>query len=264
MKRETTSKIEDILADKTSGSSELLRQINIYFLKNFDRIPDKLRLISSLQQHFHSFQNIQRYLEQLRLTLHNKQSPEKFFTEFRLKSESVYDKIFTNALPYLLNKKSILTISNSTTIFEILNRLRNHHNFLTFICESRPKLEGRILARKLNKEKISAELISEAMSAGYVKKCDCVIIGADAVLRNRSVINKVGSFQLALLCSHFLKPFYVITEKSKFSLKNEFKQSEESTDEIWKDAPKEVALKNFYFEKIPASLISEIITEGSF
>lgn len=99
------------------------------------------------------------------------------------------------------------------------------------------------------------------MSASHVRKCDCVIIGADTVLRNRSVVNKVGSFQLALLCNYFQKPFYVITEKSKFSLKNEFKQIEESTDEIWKDAPKGVAIKNIYFEKIPASLISKIITD---
>jgi translation initiation factor 2B subunit (eIF-2B alpha/beta/delta family) len=53
----------------------------------------------------------------------------------------------------------------------------------------------------------------------------------------------------------------VITEKSKFSLKNEFRQIEESTDEVWKDASKGVAIKNIYFEIIPASLISKIITD---
>ncbi len=261
MNKKTIPKLEDILADKTSGSSELLREINVYFLKNFDRIPNKLKLISSLQQHFRSFQNIQRYLKQLGMIVHSKQLSEKFFTEFRMKSETIYDRIFANSLPYLKNKRSILTISNSKTVFEILRKLRTENCKLLTVSESRPKLEGRILAKKLNKEKISVALITEAMSASYVRKCDCVIIGADTVLRNRSVVNKVGSFQLALLCNYFQKPFYVITEKSKFSLKNEFKQIGESTEEIWKDAPKGVAIKNIYFEKIPASLISKIITD---
>ncbi len=195
------------------------------------------------------------------MIVHSKQLSEKFFTEFHMKSETIYDRIFANSLPYLKNKRSILTISNSKTVFEILRKLRTENCKLLTVSESRPKLEGRILAKKLNKEKISVALITEAMSASYVRKCDCVIIGADTVLRNRSVVNKVGSFQLALLCNYFQKPFYVITEKSKFSLKNEFKQIGESTEEIWKDAPKGVAIKNIYFEKIPASLISKIITD---
>jgi translation initiation factor 2B subunit (eIF-2B alpha/beta/delta family) len=261
LKRETTSKIEEIIADKTSGSSELLRRINIYFLKIFDQIPDKSATITSLQKYFRPFQNIQQYLKQLRMTVHSKRLSEKFFIEFRMKSEIVYDRIFANSLPYLKNKRSILTISNSKTVYEILRRLRTENCKLLTVSESRPKFEGRILAKKLNKEKISVELITEAMSAIYVRNCDCVIIGADAVLRNRSVVNKVGSFQLALLCNYFQKPFYVITEKSKFSLKNEFRQIEESTDEVWKDASKGVAIKNIYFEIIPASLISKIITD---
>lgn len=124
MKRETSSKIEEILANKTSGSSELLRRINIYFLKNFEQIPDKSATIASLQKHFRSFQNIQRYLKQLRMIVHSKQLSEKFFTEFRMKSETIYDRIFANSLPYLKNKRSILTISNSKTVFEILRELK--------------------------------------------------------------------------------------------------------------------------------------------
>ena len=82
-----------------------------------------------------------------------------------MKSETIYDRIFANSLPYLKNKRSILTISNSKTVFEILRRLRTENCKLLTVSESRPKLEGRILAKKLNKEKISVELITEAMSA---------------------------------------------------------------------------------------------------
>lgn len=264
MNKYSFTKLEEILADNTSGSSELLRQINNYFLKYFDELPDKSETIRTLQKHLTPFQNIQQYLKQLQRIIYDNTLTENFFTDFQKNSETIYDRIFSNSLPYLHDKRIILTLSNSKTIYEILKRLNTDRKFKTIICESRPKLEGRVLTKKLKKEKIRVEIITEAMSTSYVKKCDCVVIGADAVLRNKNVVNKVGSFQLAVLCNYFQKPFYVITEKSKFSKKNEFKQSEESTDEIWKVTPKGVVLKNFYFEKIPASLISKIITEGSF
>lgn len=239
----------------------MLNQLNIFLLKNFNQIPDKNKLILTLKQHFCSFQVIQKYLEELSLIINSKESSDNFFSEFLLKSQTIYDRIFSNSLPYLKNKKSILTISNSTTVFEILSRLKYHHKFETIICESRPKLEGRFLARRLIKENIVVKLITEAMTVNYIKKCDCVIIGTDTVLKNKSVLNKIGSSQLALLCANYRKPFYVITEKSKFSQSNSYLLKEESSDEIWKAAPKGVTIKNIYFEKIDASLISKIITE---
>ena len=260
-RRKTSPRLENILADKISGSSELLEQLNIFLLKNLNQIPDKKKLILTLKQHFCSFQIIQKYLEQLSLAINSKQLSDNFFAEFRLKSQTIYDRIFNNALTYLENKKSILTISNSTTVFEILSRLKYHHKFETIICESRPKLEGRILARRLIKVNIGVKLIIEAMTVNYIKECDCVIIGADTVFKNKSVVNKIGSSQLALLCGHFRKPFYVITEKFKFSQKNSYEWKEEFSGEIWKTAPKGIKIKNIYFEKIDASLISKIITD---
>lgn len=261
MNKKAISNLDEILSDKTSGSSELLMMLNIYFLKNFVHISNLSGTIKFLQKHFRSFQNIQNYLKQLQPKIHSKQLSEKFFTEFKMRNETLYDRIFANSLPYLKNKRSILTISNSKTVFEILRRLGTENCKLLTVSESRPKFEGRKLAKKLGKEKISVEVISEAMCARNMEKCDCVLIGADSILKNGNVVNKIGSLQLAILSKYFKKPFFVLTEKSKFSLKNEFDQIEESRDEIWKNAPKGVTIKNIYFETIPASLISKIITD---
>ena len=38
---------------------------------------------------------------------------------------------------------------------------------------------------------------------------DCVIIGADRIAPNGDVVNKVGSYSLAVNCSHHKIPFYV-------------------------------------------------------
>lgn len=281
MKKKVEAELRRILADKTSGSVELLGRINIFFRNNFNEIQNKPQLISLLQRHFQTFQNIQSFLEQLKLRVGSKQLSENYFADFQMMGEISYDRIFTNALPYLQNKKSILTISNSKTVFEILKRLTTRSANtpapprrgrgegarqaddckLITICESRPRLEGRILAKKLTKEKIKVELITEAMAGVHVKECDVVLIGADSVLRNRDVVNKTGSLQLAVLSKYYKKPFYVVVDKSKFSKKNSFTQKEESSEEIWKNHPKKIAVKNFYFEKIPRSLITKIISD---
>lgn len=261
MDKKVDYRLRKIFLDKTSGSTELLKQINIYFLKNYDRVPDKLATISSIRKHFRSFQNIQQYLKQLELRIHSRQLSEKFLTEFKCMSETTFDRIFVNSLPYLKNKRSILTISNSKTVFEILRRLGAESCKLLTVSESRPKFEGRILAKKLLKENYKVRLITESLAAYYLEKCDCVLIGADTVLKNKDVVNKVGSLQLAVLSKHFKKPFYVVTGKSKFGSKNVFTQRKESPDEIWKNRSDKITIDNFYFEVVPARLITKIITD---
>lgn len=261
MEKKVDYRLRKIFLDKTSGSTELLKQINIYFLKNYDKVPDKLATISSIRKHFRSFQNIQQYLKQLELRIQSRQLSEKFFDEFKCMSETTFDRIFANSLTYLENKRSILTISNSKTVFEILRRLRTENCKLVTVSESRPKFEGRILAKKLVKENYKVRLITESLAVCYLKKCDCVLIGADTVLKNKDVVNKVGSLQLAVLSKYFKKPFYVVTNKSKFSSKNVFTQRKESPDEIWKNQSDKITIDNFYFEVIPSRLITKIITD---
>jgi translation initiation factor eIF-2B subunit alpha len=45
---------------------------------------------------------------------------------------------------------------------------------------------------------------------------DCVCIGCEAVLANGGVINKIGTYQIAIIAAHFQKPVYVFSESFKF------------------------------------------------
>lgn len=261
MNKKAQTAYKKIISDKTSGSGDLLIKLNEFCKKYFFDIEHPIEFIEQTQNHFSSFRNIQEYFTQLKAIVHSKQLSEKFFEKYRIKNETAYGRIFTNALPFLRNKKSILTISNSRTVFETIKKLATVNSLKLTICESRPRFEGRILAKKLAMSKIKIELITEAMASAYVRKCDCTLIGADIILKDGSVVNKVGSLQLALLCRHFKKPFYVVAEKSKFSKSKKVIQREELPDEIWKNPPEGIAIKNFYFEKIPGSLITKIFTD---
>lgn len=258
MDKKARSDYKRLITDKTSGSGDLLLKLNEFCKKYFHDIEQPLVFIEQAQKHFSPFQNIQEYLESLKTTIRSKKRLHKFFDEYRLNNKTAYEKIFINALPFLKNKKSILTISNSRTVFEIINKLSAVNTVKLTICESRPKLEGRILAKKFAKRKIKIELITEAMASAFASKCDCALIGADTILKDGSVVNKVGSLQLALLCKHYKKPFYVVAEKSKFRRNQKFIQKKELQDEIWKSPPEGITIKNFYFEKIPGTLITKI------
>jgi len=262
MKKLVERELIEILSDKTSGSEDLLSLLNKFFIKNFSEVDDPLSLIQDLKIQFKSFQKIQDYLCRMSKAIAGGHMSLIFFELYETDTINNYDRIIKKAFPFLKNKIRILTISNSRTVFEILKRLRSTNNRLNVIVsESRPKFEGRILAKKLLKEKIEVKLITEAMLAKYVQCCDCVLIGTDAVLKDNNVVNKVGSLQLAILCKHYDKPFYVVASKSKFSAKKYFQQHEEDTNEIWRNAPKKISINNLYFEIFPKRLITKLITE---
>ena len=172
--------------------------------------------------------------------------------------------IFNKIYPHLKNIKSIITLSRSGTVLEILKLWhKKHKQFEVVICESRPKFEGRLLAEELAEIGIKTLLISDAMMSLFVFKVDAAIIGADSVLKNGNVINKVGSKSLALLCKEYKKPFFVVTTQQKFSNRNIFHHKNENPKEIFDKKMKNLSVKNIYFEEIEKKFITKIITDRS-
>lgn len=45
---------------------------------------------------------------------------------------------------------------------------------------------------------------------------DCVFVGAEAVLENGGIVNRIGTFTAALCAKAYNKPFYVFAESLKF------------------------------------------------
>ena len=55
---------------------------------------------------------------------------------------------------------------------------------------------------------------------------DCVFVGAEAVLENGGIVNRIGTFTIALCAKARGKPFYVFTESLKFLKKFPLQQSD--------------------------------------
>ncbi len=258
------NKLNNILNDKTSGSVEILLKLNSILISNCDNQKSVSYIINSVEYRLNEFQIINAYLNQVKKANNdnNRNKLKIFLNKYVDDISNQNDIIYEKAKKFIKGKNSILTLSNSKTIFEVLKRYRQENNKLKiFICESRPKNEGRILTKSLLKEGIKCELILDAMLPHFIQKADAVIIGADKMLINGNIINKVGSLNAAIICKYYKKPFYVIASKEKRSNQTSFKTNHGDSHEIWNFSHKNLKVNNFYFEEIDKRLITKIITD---
>jgi translation initiation factor eIF-2B subunit delta len=238
-----------------------LNELYKTFQSDNELIKNSILLIGTKLGHFPAVNNYIRKLNAIAYS-NDKVRLMKFFEGFS-ESESVkYENIFNKLYKSIPNSKNIITLSRSGTVLNILKLWqRINKNLIVVVCESRPMLEGRLLANDLLKFDLRVEIITDSVMSLFVSKVDAAIIGADSVLKNGNVINKTGSKALALLCKESKRPFYVVTTQSKFSNKKTFKPKKENPDEIWIKKNKNLKVSNFYFEEIGNKLITKIITE---
>ena len=132
--------------------------------------------------------------------------------------------------------------------------------FEVFNTETRPLLQGRKTAKELAKSGIKVTMVVDSAARDAIKNSDVMIIGADAVLSDGSVINKIGSGLFSQIAHDFKKQVYIAADSWKFSRKN-VKIEERAYGEIWKKAPESVKIKNPAFERIEPKYITGIISE---
>jgi len=256
--------LNKILNDKTSGSTEIVLKLNDYFSQIAEDYEAINSSVKKIELKLSRFAVINNYIRNLKTIIRTKDHKKilSFTKHFKDEIESQYQELFEKAGKYLSDANYILTLSNSATLLEIFKRLKKDNKKLKIvIAESRPKNEGRLFAKALAKHKIKIEFITDAVISLYIPKIDAVVLGADAILKNCNVINKVGSKSAALLCRHYKKPCYVITTKDKFTSKNKFNQTKQNPEEVWNLKERGINVINYYFEEIDRDLITKIITD---
>jgi translation initiation factor 2B subunit (eIF-2B alpha/beta/delta family) len=254
--------IVSLFNNKTEGSSAILNKLNNIVKKEFKDKEYLLFLIKESQKHFDTFSNILNYLQDIRKELSNDEALLKLINYYSEYEKIVQNKIFENGKKYFLNVSKVITISNSFTVFSFLNKLNSlNSNLEVIIAESRPKNEGKVLAKKLIERGIPIEFITDFSTAYFIQKADVAVIGADKVLSNGNIVNKTGSLALAILCSYYNKPLYVITSKSKITDESSYSHEDKDPTELWRYSHKILKVKNYYFEEIEKDLITRIITD---
>ncbi|MFT6896416.1 MAG: ribose 1,5-bisphosphate isomerase [Paraglaciecola sp.] len=172
------------------------------------------------------------------------------------------DKLVTQAVSSLGNFHTIMTLSRSSTLCAVFTKLPQRP--LGFIvCESRPGCEGKILATTLASSEVSVEYIVDAAIGNHIQQADAVVVGADTILADGSVVNKCGTSLLALAAQYYKLPFYVIADSSKcagFFANDRIREDMPATELAAPDSPW-IYPHNFYFDVTDAALVDGYITE---
>jgi len=142
-----------------------------------------------------------------------------------------------------------------------------------FADETRPVLQGaRLTAWELKQEGIPVTLICDSAAGTLFQqgKIQHVLVGADRIVKNGDVANKVGTYPLAVLAQRHGIPFSVAAPSSTFDDKvnsgNEIPIEERSSNEVTKGfgtatAPKGAKVYSPAFDITPRELISYYITD---
>ena len=160
----------------------------------------------------------------------------------------------------------VFTHCHSSTVTHLLSKAKKDGKHFEVVCtETRPVFQGRITAKEMLELGVKTTFIVDSAARSFIRDVDIVIVGADAITAEGNVINKIGTGTIALLAHEARKTFYVVAELLKFdpaTACGEYEKIEErSPDEVWKDAPEALNIRNPAFDVTRRDFIHGVICE---
>lgn len=207
------SLIEEILKDRKSGSSKIIKR-TLELLKIVDESKRK-EICSRILAVFPSMAGL-KYVANC--------------IEKNLRVDEIIDKIedmnmkTSKNLAEIVEDRVVATLSRSHIVEKGLLSAKKIN-----VLESKPAMEGLEMARWLKGRGKEVKVFYDAFLSYAVKKSDLVIVGADTILRN-GFVNKTGTLPLALVAKYFCKDFYVASPSYKAASNIEFEEIFEFVD----------------------------------
>jgi methylthioribose-1-phosphate isomerase len=177
------------------------------------------------------------------------------------------DRILTHC-----NAGSLACVDVGTALGVIRSAARSGKGIFVYATETRPLLQGaRLTAFELKAEGIPFRLITDNM-VGFIMQrrlVDKVIVGADRITRWGDVVNKIGTYGIAVLANAHGIPMYVAAPTSTIDLTirpEEIVIEERNPAEVTsfrgrRIAPRGTQVLNPAFDLTPRGLVKGIITE---
>ncbi len=170
------------------------------------------------------------------------------------------------------NTGMLATVDIGTALGVIIKAHQQGKKIMVYVDETRPALQGaRLTAWELKQAGVPFKLIVDS-AAGTVmrnKGVTKVFVGADRILKDGHVINKIGTYTLSVLAKAHNVEFYVVAPTSSFDLiknVNEVIIEERDPKEVThikgkRVAPRNIQVYNPVFDITPPENVTAIITE---
>jgi len=123
-----------------------------------------------------------------------------------------------NAVTILPEDGYVLTHSYSSTVLRALELgMNGRRRFQVYATESYPGMEGKQLAKALVDVGVPVKLVADSAVDSVMPDVDLVLVGADSVLADGSLLHKVGTRDIATAAHERGILFYSVCETAKFS-----------------------------------------------
>jgi len=170
------------------------------------------------------------------------------------------------------NAGSLATAGYGTALGVIRAAVEEGKKISVIATETRPLFQGaRLTTFELEQDGMPVKLICDNM-VGYAMReglVDKVIVGADRILKTGYVVNKVGTYTIAVLAKTHGIPFYSAAPTSTFDLETDVEDvviEQRSQDEVLKIFGRRIAVSdvealNPAFDITPPEFVTLIICE---
>ena len=171
------------------------------------------------------------------------------------------------------NAGALATVDYGTALGVIRAAWEQRKQIKVIATETRPKLQGaRLTTFELKRDGIPVTLVTDNM-VGYImykRLVSKVIVGADRIVRD-AVVNKIGTYAIAVLAKEHGIPFYVAAPKSTFDLEHTSADvviEERPVEEVThvgsrRTVPQGVNVLNPAFDITPLEYVTAVICEDS-
>jgi translation initiation factor eIF-2B subunit delta len=188
------------------------------------------------------------------------------FTEYRKEQMNALRAYFQEGLDQIYKPNlRIMLISHSSTINTVFSYYKEK-DIIFYVLESRPLYEGRRTAEFFSNY-FQTNLITDSAMGKFIKEIDVMFVGIDSILQDGTIINKIGTYPLAVLASETNKEIYAVGDSFKYNLRSHFGQEilieKKPPEEIYesKGDNDNLNVKNYYFDKTPSMYITGIISD---
>jgi methylthioribose-1-phosphate isomerase len=163
------------------------------------------------------------------------------------------------------NTGSLATVGYGTALGVVRAAAEAGKRPCVWVGETRPLLQGaRLTAWELDRLDITATIVVDGAAAPLMAQglVDVVLVGADRIATNGDVVNKIGTYGLAVLARQHGVPFVVAAPTSTIDPGS----ADGTTIAIEVRDPEEITRDGFdaynlAFDLTPARLVSAIVTE---
>mgnify|MGYP006284552743 CR=1 FL=1 len=197
-------------------------------------------------------------------------SVESSVTEFRRELDQAQDNLGQIGANRLRDGDTVMTHCHSTDALScVRHALDDGKELSAIVKETRPRKQGHITARQLREWGVPVTLVVDNAARRYLDDADHVLVGADSIAADGSVVNKIGTSGLAVNARERGVPIVVAAQTLKLhpatmtghTVEIEMRDEKEVLSPAEREEVGDVAVENPAFDVTPPRYVDAIVTE---